>query len=277
MASRSTPRKMATRLPPQENGEPLNPQENGEPPVEPEGPSRLPENRDYIEIPARDAKGQPNVVIIDVSVMTEEEKAFYYEIPDKDLNMILEDLENIITTAVPGRFAPGLEAQLNELAAINGYESIAECGLLPLYVDGGQEHGFTVQMKLVIGEGVLNRTDIYVYHLTADNRLECLGPAEVHTYPDGSVETLQFSTNYVTTYFTSYDGELSMQARAAQSTGAAQQASEPQQQDPGNDEPPVPAPEPVPESGPSFLIPVVIICAVICIGLGIFLGWRRKK
>lgn len=211
---------------PPENVEPENPPESTEPLAEPEGQSLLPENRDYIEIPARDAKGQPNMIIIDTGVMTETEKVFYYGIPDDELNMILKDLENIITTAEPGRFAPGLEEQLNELAAINGYESTGECGLLPLYVDGGQERDFTVQMKLVIGEGVLNRTDIYIYRLGADRTLECLGPAEVFTYPDGSVETIQFSTNYVTTYFTSYDGNLNQEGREGEQNDQPQDGAQ---------------------------------------------------
>jgi len=120
------------------------------------------------------------------------------------LAQILTNVRTIVASAEPGRSDSKTDELLNSLATQNGYGSLPEGRLFPLYFEGHQEIGFPVHVTVSVEKGLLDGgTDLYVYHIAEDGIIELLGKAEYGTYEDGTIESISFYTSSFSTFFTS--------------------------------------------------------------------------
>lgn len=167
----------------------------------------VPENRNTdFEIPMPTDTGRPVAAYVRVETgkMTDEEQRYYAGLPEDDLARVLTGVITIVASAEPGRSDSDTDKLLDSLAAKNGYETLPEGRLFPLYFEGHQEIGFPVRVTVSIEQGLLNGgTDLYVYHIADGGEIESLGKAEYGTYEDGSIETVSFYTSSFSVFFTS--------------------------------------------------------------------------
>lgn len=163
-------------------------------------------------------------VRVEVGKMTDEEQKYYTQLPEKELAQILTNVRTIVASAEPGRSDSKTDELLNSLAIQNGYGSLPEGRLFPLYFEGHQEIGFPVHVTVSVEKGLLDGgTDLYVYHIAEDGIIELLGKAEYGTYEDGTIESISFYTSSFSTFFTSakeLDTDISVVTGDSESTDA---------------------------------------------------------
>lgn len=162
-------------------------------------------NSDFeISIPKDSNNPASPSVRVEMGRMAEEERKFYAELSEEELALILTNVRTIVASAEPGRSDYDTDELLNSLAAHNGYETLEEGRLFPLYFEGHQEIGFPVHVTVNIEKGLLDGgSELYVYHIAKDGAIELLGKAEYITYDDGSIESISFYTSSFSTFFTS--------------------------------------------------------------------------
>ena len=166
----------------------------------------LPENRNSdFDITVSDETGK-NVsasLRVETGKMTDEEQLYFAGLANEELAQILTNVRSIVATAEPGRSDLQTDELLNALAAQNGYETLTDGRLFPLYFEGHQEIGFPVRVTVSVEKGILDGgTDLFVYHVTDNAEVEPLGRAEYTTYEDGSIESISFYTSSFSTFFT---------------------------------------------------------------------------
>ncbi len=161
-------------------------------------------------------------VRVETGKMTDEEQKYYAQLPEEELAQILTNVRTIVASAEPGRSDSKTDELLNSLASQNGYESLPEGRLFPLYFEGHQEIGFPVHVTVSVEKGLLDGgTDLYVYHIAEDGIIELLGKAEYGTYEDGTIESISFYTSSFSTFFTSakeLDTDISVVTGDSEST-----------------------------------------------------------
>ncbi len=162
-------------------------------------------NSDY-EIPAdENAEARAR---IEVGAMTAEQQLYYAGLSDEDLAEIINDIQNVVGSADPGRMEDGAGELLSKIARKNGIESLKEGRLYPIAFVGNESFSFPVKVTVKLGAGELDGgRDIYVYHVKESGEIELLGKSEYCTYPDGSIESLSFFANEFDLFFTA-DREL---------------------------------------------------------------------
>ncbi len=192
------------------SGEPAQPGGNEQNPPEPTKPadmSLVPKDRKSdFEIPVGTEGGRPvkATARVEINKMTENEQLLLERIPEKDLAQTLTNVRSIVESAEPGKTTPETEQVLNAVAAENGYTSIEEGKIYPLYFEGHQEIGFPVRVTVRIEKGALSGgKDLFVYHIRSDRKVEPLGKADITTADDGSVESISFYTDSFSSFFTS--------------------------------------------------------------------------
>ena len=163
-------------------------------------------------------------VRVEMGTMTDEEQKYYAQLPEEELAQILTNVRTIVASAEPGRSDSKTDELLNSLATQNGYGSLPEGRLFPLYFEGHQEIGFPVRVTVSVEKGLLDGgTDLYVYHIAEDGIIELLGKAEYGTYEDGTIENISFYTSSFSTFFTSakeLDTDISVVTGDSESTDA---------------------------------------------------------
>jgi len=215
--------------PPQQNDNPPDQSENKQP--ETDFPSAditlLPENRNSdFDIPLSSDSDRTitSSVRVEIGKMTDEEQKYYAQLPEEELVQILTNVRTIVASAEPGRSDSKTDELLNSLAIQNGYGSLPEGRLFPLYFEGHQEIGFPVHVTVSVEKGLLDGgTDLYVYHIAEDGIIELLGKAEYGTYEDGTIENISFYTSSFSTFFTSakeLDTDISVVTGDSESTDA---------------------------------------------------------
>ena len=215
--------------PPQQNDNPPDQSENKQP--ETDFPSAditlLPENRNSdFDIPLSSDSDRTitSSVRVEIGKMTDEEQKYYAQLPEEELVQILTNVRTIVASAEPGRSDSKTDELLNSLASQNGYESLPEGRLFPLYFEGHQEIGFPVHVTVSVEKGLLDGgTDLYIYHIAEDGTIELLGKAEYGTYEDGTIENISFYTSSFSTFFTSakeLDTDISVVTGDSESTDA---------------------------------------------------------
>lgn len=174
-------------------------------------------NGDF-DLPAAGTDGKPSncAVRVETGAMSESEKEKYMSLSDQELGEILDNVRKIAATAQPGHDGENNEQYLKKLAAKNGFDSLDDGRLVPLYFEGHQDIGFKVKVSVKFEKGVLNGgKDLYVYHITGDETAQLLGKADHITYDDGSIEELSFYTTGFSSFFTAakeLDTDISSQA-----------------------------------------------------------------
>lgn len=226
------------------------------------------ESRDTdFDVPLPNAHNAPNgeqavSLRVEMGRMTEEQQRYFAGLSDAELSRILTNVQAIVASAEPGRSDPETDKLLDALAAKNGYESLPDGRLFPLYFDGHQEIGFPVRVSVGIEKGLLDGgTDLYVYHVDEAGNIERLGMAEYGTYEDGSVERIAFYTTSFSTFFTAAK-ELDLDVQ-----------------------PGVPDDEPVIEPAPAektnnpliFVVIAVVVCAAIAVAVWLVLKRKAAK
>lgn len=213
--------------PPQQNDNPPDQSENKQPGTD--FPSAditlLPENRNSdFDIPLSNEPDRTitSSVRVEMGKMTDEEQKYYAQLPEEELAQILTNVRTIVASAEPGRSDSKTDELLNSLATQNGYGSLPEGRLFPLYFEGHQEIGFPVHVTVSVEKGLLDGgTDLYVYHIAEDGIIELLGKAEYGTYEDGTIESISFYTSSFSTFFTSekeLDTDISVVTGDSEST-----------------------------------------------------------
>ena len=216
------------------NGTTSTPSENTtQPPVTTDpGPSPadmtlLPEDRNSdFDIPLSNEPDRTitSSVRVEMGKMTDEEQKYYAGLPEEELAQILTNVRTIVASAEPGRSDSQTDELLNSLASQNGYGSLPEGRLFPLYFEGHQEIGFPVHVTVSVEKGLLDGgTDLYIYHIAEDGIIELLGKAEYGTYEDGTIENISFYTSSFSTFFTSakeLDTDISVVTGDSESTDA---------------------------------------------------------
>ncbi len=166
----------------------------------------VPDNRHTnYEIPTVTSDGTKGntSATIEVGRMSNEEQAYYTSLEEDDLNRKLANVQHILASAQPGRFEEGIEDLINSIAEKNGYNTLEEGRILPLYFEGHEDLGFPIAVRIYLEKGVLDGgTDLYIYHICDDKTIEFLGKAEYQTYDDGSVESILFYTTGFSSFFT---------------------------------------------------------------------------
>ncbi|MBO4853874.1 MAG: hypothetical protein J5482_01845 [Oscillospiraceae bacterium] len=183
-------------------GEPIAPPDD---PISNESTVSLPENRNSdFEIPALPGVTAARAgAAVEIRRMSDEEQRYYAELDEAELTGILTNVQQIVSTVQPGRCEEGMEDLLQTIAKRNGYESMEDARLLPIYFEGHQGIGFPVRVTVTLDQGVLaGGGDIYVYHQMSDGEIEPLGQAEYNTYEDGSVRQITFYTTGFSSFFT---------------------------------------------------------------------------
>ena len=215
--------------PPQQNDNPPDQSENNQPGTDfpPADMTLLPENRNSdFDIPLSNEPDRTitSSVRVEMGKMTDEEQKYYAQLPEEELAQILTNVRTIVASAEPGRSDSKTDELLNSLATQNGYGSLLEGRLFPLYFEGHQEIGFPVRVTVSVEKGLLDGgTDLYVYHIAEDGNIELLGKAEYGTYEDGTIESISFYTSSFSTFFTSakeLDTDISVVTGDSESTDA---------------------------------------------------------
>ena len=205
------------------------PQQNNQPGTDfpPADMTLLPEDRNSdFDIPLSNEPDRTitSSVRVEMGKMTDEEQKYYAQLPEKELAQILTNVRTIVASAEPGRSDSKTDELLNSLATQNGYGSLPEGRLFPLYFEGHQEIGFPVHVTVSVEKGLLDGgTDLYVYHIAEDGIIELLGKAEYGTYEDGTIESISFYTSSFSTFFTSakeLDTDISVVTGDSESTDA---------------------------------------------------------
>ena len=203
------------------------PQQNNQPGTDfpPADMTLLPEDRNSdFDIPLSNEPDRTitSSVRVETGKMTDEEQKYYAQLPEEELAQILTNVRTIVASAEPGRSDSKTDELLNSLASQNGYESLPEGRLFPLYFEGHQEIGFPVHVTVSVEKGLLDGgTDLYVYHIAEDGIIELLGKAEYGTYEDGTIESISFYTSSFSTFFTSakeLDTDISVVTGDSEST-----------------------------------------------------------
>ena len=168
---------------------------------------QLPGNRNSdfdIPLPDNLTAVRPGGLRVEMGPMNATQKKYYEGLSDNELLTILRNVQEIVMSADPGRSNPELDALLEALARRNGFESLQDGRLYPLYFEGHQEVGFPVHVSVRLRDGDLDGgNEMFVYHVAADGHLEFLGSAEYGTYKDGSIEQISFYTASFSYFFTS--------------------------------------------------------------------------
>ena len=215
--------------PPQQNDNPPDQSENNQPGTDfpPADMTLLPEDRNSdFDIPLSNEPDRTitSSVRVEMGKMTDEEQKYYAGLPEEELAQILTNVRTIVASAEPGRSDSKTDELLNSLATQNGYGSLPEGRLFPLYFEGHQEIGFPVHVTVSVEKGLLDGgTDLYVYHIAEDGIIELLGKAEYGTYEDGTIENISFYTSSFSTFFTSakeLDTDISVVNGDSESTDA---------------------------------------------------------
>lgn len=165
----------------------------------------IPNNRnsDFDITSPSEENGGKSTAAVHVGKMTDEQQRYYAGLSDQELTGIIDTVKEIVKTADPGRFDEGEDAFFNKLAHDNGFESMQNARIFPIYFDGHIDIGFPVCLTVKLEKGQLDGgTDIFVYHQLPDGSIESLGKAEYGTYEDGSVESVSFYTTGFSTFFT---------------------------------------------------------------------------
>lgn len=185
------------------------PQQNNQPGTDfpPADMTLLPEDRNSdFDIPLSNEPDRTitSSVRVEMGKMTDEEQKYYAGLPEEELAQILTNVRTIVASAEPGRSDSKTDELLNSLATQNGYGSLPEGRLFPLYFEGHQEIGFPVRVTVSVEKGLLDGgADLFVYHIAEDGNIELLGKAEYGTYEDGTIESISFYTSSFSTFFTS--------------------------------------------------------------------------
>lgn len=190
------------------NGDP----DNGEEPIV-IPPDR---NQDF-EIPPAESGGAEKTAsaAVEVGKMTSEEQEHYAGLTDEELNGKLVNVQSILQTVRPGEFAADTEELINDVAELNGIDTLEEAKIFPLSFEGHEDLGFPIAVTVRLEKGVLKGdSDLFVYHILEDRSIESLGKAEYTTYDDGSVESITFYTTGFSSFFTS-SKELNIDIPAA--------------------------------------------------------------
>jgi len=225
--SENTTQPPATTDPGSSETEP--PQQNNQPGTDfpPADMTLLPEDRNSdFDIPLSNEPDRTitSSVRVEMGKMTDEEQKYYAQLPEEELAQILTNVRTIVASAEPGRSDSQTDELLNSLAIQNGYGSLPEGRLFPLYFEGHQEIGFPVHVTVSVEKGLLDGgTDLYVYHIAEDGIIELLGKAEYGTYEDGTIESISFYTSSFSTFFTSekeLDTDISVVTGDSESTDA---------------------------------------------------------
>ena len=225
--SENTTQPPATTDPGSSKTEP--PQQNNQPGTDfpPADMTLLPEDRNSdFDIPLSNEPDRTitSSVRVEMGKMTDEEQKYYAQLPEEELAQILTNVRTIVASAEPGRSDSKTDELLNSLATQNGYGSLPEGRLFPLYFEGHQEIGFPVHVTVSVEKGLLDGgTDLYVYHIAEDGTIELLGKAEYGTYEDGTIESISFYTSSFSTFFTSakeLDTDISVVTGDSESTDA---------------------------------------------------------
>ena len=147
--------------------------------------------------------------------MTEKEQENYTRLTDEELNKKLVNVQSILQTVRPGEFAADTEELINDVAELNGIDTLEEAKIFPLSFEGHEDLGFPIAVTVRLEKGVLKGdSDLFVYHILEDRSIESLGKAEYTTYDDGSVESITFYTTGFSSFFTS-SKELNIDIPAA--------------------------------------------------------------
>ena len=254
--------------PPQQNDNPPDQSENNQPGTDfpPADMTLLPENRNSdFDIPLSNEPDRTitSSVRVEMGKMTDEEQKYYAQLPEEELAQILTNVRTIVASAEPGRSDSQTDELLNSLAIQNGYGSLPEGRLFPLYFEGHQEIGFPVHVTVSVEKGLLDGgTDLYVYHIAEDGIIELLGKAEYGTYEDGTIESISFYTSSFSTFFTSakeLDTDISVVTGDSESTDDVGSTAE-------NENPPR-----------SWLVLFVVLMSVIVVLLVVTIVLRRKR
>ena len=196
------------------------PQQNNQPGTDfpPADMTLLPEDRNSdFDIPLSNEPDRTitSSVRVEMGKMTDEEQKYYAQLPEEELAQILTNVRTIVASAEPGRSDSKTDELLNSLAIQNGYGSLPEGRLFPLYFEGHEDLGFPIAVTVRLEKGVLKGdSDLFVYHILEDRSIESLGKAEYTTYDDGSVESITFYTTGFSSFFTS-SKELNIDIPAA--------------------------------------------------------------
>lgn len=205
------------------------PQQNNQPEADfpPADMTLLPEDRNSdFDIPLSNEPDRTitSSVRVEMGKMTDEEQKYYAQLPEEELAQILTNVRTIVASAEPGRSDSKTDELLNSLATQNGYGSLPEGRLYPLYFEGHQEIGFPVHVTVSVEKGLLDGgADLFVYHIAEDGVIELLGKAEYGTYEDGTIESISFYTSSFSTFFTSakeLDTDISVVTGDSESTDA---------------------------------------------------------
>lgn len=247
---------------PVQQSDPPTDQPENDPPesdVPPADLTLVPENRNTdfdISIPEDPARPIPSSVRVETGRMTDEQQRYFAGLPDEKLAQILTNVRSIVASAEPGRSTPETDELLSTLAAQNGYESVEDGRIFPLYFEGHEEIGFPVRVTVSIDKGVLSGgTDLYVYHIAEDGAIELLGKAEYGTYEDGSVQSVSFYTSSFSTFFTAEkELELPLADPVTENTTQKETAS-----------------------SSIWIVPTVIAAAVMAIAVVLIILLARKR
>ncbi len=203
-------------------------------PTKPADMSLVPKDRKSdFEIPVGTEGGRPvkATAPVEINKMTETEQLLLVRIPEKDLAQTLTNVRSIVESAEPGKTTPETEQVLNAVAAENGYTSIEEGKIYPLYFEGHQEIGFPVRITVQIEKGTLSGVKaLFVYHIRSDRKVESLGKADIQTADDGSVESISFYTDSFSSFFTS-EQELKTDVKVNATDPVTDQRGEPEPDD----------------------------------------------
>ena len=143
------------------------------------------------------------VAKVETGKMNDKEQQYYASLPEEKLTQILSNVKSIVDTAEPGKAEKDTEKILKSIADKNGFKSLEEAKIFPIYFEGHQDIGFPVKVTVNLDKGRLNGgSDIYIYHIAENGEIESLGKAEYGTYEDGSVESLSFYTTGFSSFFT---------------------------------------------------------------------------
>ena len=173
-------------------------------------------NQDF-EIPPAESGGAEKTAsaAVEVGKMTSEEQEHYAGLTDEELNGKLVNVQSILQTVRPGEFAADTEELINDVAELNGIDTLEEAKIFPLSFEGHEDLGFPIAVTVRLEKGVLKGdSDLFVYHILEDRSIESLGKAEYTTYDDGSVESITFYTTGFSSFFTS-SKELNIDIPAA--------------------------------------------------------------
>ena len=140
---------------------------------------------------------------IEVGRMSNEEQVYYASLGEDELNRKLTNVRQILASVQPGIFEEDTEELIYNIAAQNGYNTLEEGRILPLYFEGHEDLGFPIAVRVYLEKGMLDGgTELYIYHICDNQKIEFLGKAEYCTYDDGSVESILFYTTGFSSFFT---------------------------------------------------------------------------